>query len=206
MQVSWCLSFYRFIILNQGLNHPAKRCSMLAAACKQAVDIQHLYYVQDTHFSLQATSQCTHKAYPHMFPASAPEKKRWILLAVWNLLSFDLKKCITVSDAQFIILLCYINSKPFQLVNVYVPNIHQMQIIKKIFQKLHCLHLGNLVIGDEFNMLVNPTLDSTTKSKGHHLDLESLLCLEELYNVWRCQNRSKRDYVFFSPDTSLTYV
>lgn len=68
-----------------------KRTSMWKEACKLESDT---LFLQETHFHDHKTPCCSHKSYPHILLASAPEKKKGVLLAMQISLSFELKESI----------------------------------------------------------------------------------------------------------------
>lgn len=80
--------------------------------------------IQETHFQASTMSKCSHRDFPHLFLALAPEKKRGVLLAIKNSVSFHLKDYLLDQEGQYIILTCDI--KPYTLVAVCVPNSHQI--------------------------------------------------------------------------------
>lgn len=83
---------FKFLSHNvMGLNHLAKHRSIWNQDCKQTADVLN---IQETHFCIDATPKCTHSSYPHVFMASASEKKKGVLVAIKHTVSFVLEKCI----------------------------------------------------------------------------------------------------------------
>lgn len=121
-----------------------------------------------------------------------------VLIAIKKSFSFKLKSSHMDPDGCFIILEGDINSKPYTLVTVYAPNTHQLTFLRKVFKTISSLKYGQLLMCGNFNLTVDPCIDSSSRTKGQSPSLRDLLHTEGVYNVWKCQHASKRDYTFFS--------
>lgn len=180
----------------RGLNHPAKRLSMWKEATTHKADV---LCVQETHFQLTKAPSCSHKDYPHVYMACTPEKKKaGVLIALRNTVSFQQKDIVLDPNGRYIILKGDINSKPYTLVSLYAPNTHQSRFINRLFKKIQHHIYGNLIICGDFNLIIDPKMD-TSASKPHSSSyLSKTIHQAELYDVWRCKNANARDYTFFS--------
>lgn len=115
----------KFISINSnGLNHPAKRKSMWREATSNRADI---LCVQETHFSAISPPVCSHRSFPHVFTANAPNKTRGGLTAVRDTVAFALYESVLDPRGRYIIVVCDINNSTFTIVNVYSPNKHQIR-------------------------------------------------------------------------------
>lgn len=147
-----------WVCLNvKGLNHPAKLFSLWKEASRAKADI---VCVQEIHFHRDATPKCTHKDYPHIFLVSASEKKRGVHIAIGKSVSFKLKSSHLDTDGRFVILMGVSNSKPHTLVSVYSPNFHQLRFLRRVFKVISTLRYGQLLMCGDFNLTVDPSMDS----------------------------------------------
>lgn len=150
-----------------GLNHPAKRNCMWKEGQKHDTN---LLYIQGLHYDVKSFPHCSHKSYPHIFLASTSAKKR-VILSMRNSAFFSLKESILDPEGRYIILLCQINSNLYTLVNVYVPNVHQIRFLKRLFKKLKSVQHGSLIMGSDFNTVNDSTLETSPQVKdcAHNL-------------------------------------
>lgn len=136
---------------------------------------------------------------PILFLACAQEKKqRGVLLAIRNSLTFRLKDFILDTEGHYIILIYDINAQPYIPVALYAPNSHQLRFLQNLFKRISSIKYGHLLMCGDFKLTVNPRLDTTYPASGRISSLCNLLHLEEVYDIWRCQHASARDYMYFS--------
>lgn len=158
--------------------------------------------IQETHFQELKTPKCSHKDFPHVFLACTPGHKRGgVLIALRNTLSFQLQDVTLDPNGRYIILKGDINSHPYTLVALYAPNSHQVCFPSRLLRKVRAHQYGNLVLCGDFNHIVDPSLDTSTKKPKGSTRLGSLMHREELYDAWRCIHAGLRDiflYFFFS--------
>lgn len=65
--------------------------------------------------------------------------------------------------------------------------------------KIWKLRKGRLIIGGDFTIVGDPKADLTSAVCSNYGHLNGFLHKHDLYDVWRCQHGSKRDYSYFSP-------
>lgn len=151
-----------FLSVNsKGLNHPAKWKSLWSEALNFKSDI---LCAQETHFCAAAQPKCSHKNFLYIFTANAETKKRGVLTAVRDTVTFQLHEEIKDPGGRYLILICNINSTLYTIVNIYTPNSHQLKFINKMLKKIESLRKGALVICGDFNLAPDKTLDTTSIS------------------------------------------
>lgn len=138
------------------LNHPAKCYSMWKEALKSHADILS---IQETHFFASNNLKCFHKQYPHVFFSCTSDKKKSVLIAIRNILAFQLKDAILDS-----ILTYDINSRPYTLVAVYTSNLHQLRFLRKLLNRIHSIKFGHLLICGDFNLTSDPEMDFSSNA------------------------------------------
>lgn len=102
------------------------------------------------------------------------------------------------AEGRYIILTCDINEQPYILVALYTPNSHQLCFLCKLFFCIKAIRYGNLLMCGDFNLTTDPLIDSTAVTGKRIVSLHSLLHKEDVYDAWRCQYASEREYTFFS--------
>lgn len=134
---------------------------------------------------------------PTLFLACTPDsKKGGVMLALRNSLSLQLKEQYIDEGGRYIIITGDINSNPYTLVTLYVPNKHQIRFLRRVLKKTRSMHYGNIIIGGNFNLIADPNLDTTTEKPKRSVTPHTL---EVLFDVWRCPHANERDYMFFFP-------
>lgn len=100
--------FFTVLSLNAiGLNHPAKRASLWNTALAHNSDV---LCVQETHFRSDGPPLCQHKYFPHMFKANFTKKKREVMIAIKDTVTFQLHHSILDPNGRYIVLICSINA------------------------------------------------------------------------------------------------
>lgn len=169
----------------RGLNHPAKRYSLWQEATKAKADI---VAIQETHLQQDHTPCCTHNNYPHIFFASAPVKKRGVLIAIKDSVSFTLSRVVADTDGRYFFLLCTINGCPYTIViyhTIYAPNVRQWKFMRKLCSEIVKLKVGKLIMCGDFNLVANNVVDSPSWGKTISPTLANLLRSEDLHDVWQ---------------------
>lgn len=123
----------KIISLNtKGLNHPAKR----ASPWKSAIDLGgNIICVQETHFKSTEAPKCSHRTFPHVFMANSPEKKRGVLIAIRDTVTFQLLDRVIDHSDRYVILICKIDDRTYTLVALYVPNLRQVHFLNKLIKR-----------------------------------------------------------------------
>lgn len=111
------------------------------------------------------------RSFSQIFISSAPVKKRGILLAIGDTISFQLHDSYFDSEGRFIILVCTINTKLLTLVSLYVPNSHQLRFLHKLSLWCEKVIYSFVLISIWFP---KPTLNSSSLSRGRVLSLNGL--------------------------------
>lgn len=73
-----------------------------------------------------AALRCTHKSFQDYFTSNMSLKKRGVMIANKDLVSFQSHSETSYPSGCFLIIVCGINAICYMLVNVYVPNKHQV--------------------------------------------------------------------------------
>ncbi len=85
---------------------------------------------------------------------------------------------------------------------VYIPPGSDWSFYKKIFEIMTIKSQGTLVCGGDFNIRLNPRLDSSSvkpHSKGISKKVNALMKEVGIVDIWREMYPTSRDYTHYSP-------
>lgn len=116
----------------KGLNSPYKRRALWTDALKHECDI---ICIQESHFALDKTPKFNHHKFPHIFLSSCKKKKKGVITAIKDTISFKLINLINDAQGRYIILVASIDNVIYTIVNIYAPNKNPHQFIQKILKK-----------------------------------------------------------------------
>ena len=94
------------------------------------------------------------------------------------------------------------NEYRLTLANIYAPNEDRPEYFTNIYSELQSyFSLDNLILGGDFNCLLDVSLDKSGGSKIHShpnalLEIESIMEDLDLVDIWRCKNPSKRTFTW----------
>ena len=154
--------------------------------------------IQETHFMSSKTPRCSHRAYPHIFQANAPVKKRGVLVAIKHSVAFQLHDLICDPNGRYIIMTCDLNNAPYTLVNLYAPNRRQPKCLNSLLKKVERVKKRSLLMCGDFNGVPNQSMDCSSPPVPRRLELSSLISNHNLYDTWRCLHASEKDYTHYS--------
>lgn len=87
------------------------------------------------------------------------------------------------------------------MVNIYAPNSNQIKFLQALLGKIRKIQQGRLIIGGDFNNVGGPKIDTSSQMRPIKSHLKAFLHKHKLFDVWRCQHGTERDYSFYSPTT-----
>lgn len=130
-------------------------------------------------------------------------KSRGMAIGFYTLLLVSDVQEVNDLGGRFLILKCKMNNTLFTLVNVYASNQGQIPMMLTLSCKLGSLIEGRVVLGGELNIILDPTLDTT--STLQRCSLPQLNHLKrQLVDVWQVLHPIERDYTCHSK-THETY-
>lgn len=140
--------------------------------------------------------------------------KRWVL----EILSFHhirkekegeyFKRCqiqlisqINDREGRFVLVKGKIDQKEVTIFNVYALPGSNITVFRRIFELITSQTYGTLICAGEFNILLNPSLDTTNRIRRRNLiekRINKVLKDLGLIDVWRALNGSTPGYTFYS--------
>lgn len=127
--------------------------------------------------------------------------KRGVAILVSNRVNFQFTSQIADKEGQYLLVKCFIDHKELTLLNVYRPPGYDKQLIKKIFNLISEDASGVLICGGDWNVCLNPSLDSTNQTKKMQpeaLYIRKLLKEIGMIDIWREVHPYKKCFTFFS--------
>ncbi len=136
----------------------------------------------------------------------AQNKTKGVLILVNRKLNLTIEHLGSDEKGRFVFIRCKIYNNRLALVSIYGPNetdsAFLTQISKTLLEEIDC----PLVVGGDFNAVINPALDKsqsdTTANPSSKL-LNKFITELNLIDLWRIQNTkakdSRIDYIFLSP-------
>lgn len=178
------------------LNHPGKQYSLWAVAAKLQSEILCL---QETHFCKHKVPSMTHKRFPHLYFANATNKKKGVLIAIKDTVSFKTLDVELDGQGRYIILICEINNQTYTIVNLYAPNSKQMTLFHKLWKRIQKKKQGHTLLCGDFNLAPDPSIDTQSPKATKHCSspLSSFLQPNSIYDIFRFHHPRKILHLFF---------
>ncbi|KAM9330868.1 E1A-binding protein p400-like [Gastrophryne carolinensis] len=184
-----------------GFNIPEKRSKVLYDLHKQKVSILML---QETHFQEGRVPVLNGRYFPSWFHSPNPSgRSRCASIANHKSVPFTEIERLVDPEGRFIFVKVLIHHRKYTLANLYLPNHDQVVAFQRYSKKLEDFMEGVVILGGDFNLALNPSLD--TYSGRFSVSLSKLQSLRrtlhdlQLMDVWRLENGSARDYTYYSP-------
>ncbi len=122
-----------------------------------------------------------------------------MLILVNRKLNLTIEHLGSDEKGRFVFIRCKIYNNRLALVSIYGPNETDFltQTSKTLLEQIDC----PLVVGGDFNAVINPALDKsqsdTTANPSSKL-LNKFITELNLIDLWRIQNTKSKDFTFFS--------
>uniref|UniRef100_A0A8C5WGW8 exodeoxyribonuclease III n=1 Tax=Leptobrachium leishanense TaxID=445787 RepID=A0A8C5WGW8_9ANUR len=155
----------RLITLNaRGLNTPMKRRLALADARAQGGDI---VFVQETHFRADSAPTLSSPHYSTSYVSNfVTSKSRGVAILLARHVPFVYDSHVSDPGGRFLFLKGTLGLTRCTLVNIYLPNRNQCQALRAILTKLSRYSEGIIICGGDFNVPLEPRLDTSRKSSS----------------------------------------
>lgn len=191
---------YKIITLNvNGLQNPIKRSKLIT---KMKREKQQIIFWQETHLSDKEHEKFKQLGFKNSYYSSYKHgQRRGVIILISNKVVFQISKQIRDAEGRFILVKGYIDHKQVTLLNVYRPPGNDKVFIKKIFDLIAEETEGILVCGGDWNIQLQPSLDSSNATKrinSETVTVKKLLLEAGMMDIWRVLNPTARQFTFFS--------
>ncbi len=181
-----------------GLNSAVKRTRVLEYLHRKSISCA---LIQETHLKQSDVARFQNKYYKLAAFSCALNKTKGVLILVNRKLHLTIEHLGNDEEGRFVFICCKIHNTRLSLVSVYGPNETDSafftNVSKTLLEQIDC----HLVVGGDFNAVVNPALDKsqsdTTANPSSKL-LNKFITELNLIDLWRIQNTKSKDFTFFS--------
>uniref|UniRef100_A0AAX7SZD6 exodeoxyribonuclease III n=1 Tax=Astatotilapia calliptera TaxID=8154 RepID=A0AAX7SZD6_ASTCA len=182
-----------------GLGSHIKRSKMMSKIKREQIEVA---FIQESHLSKLEHDKLKKWKF-NQYSSSCPQSsKRGVVILISSRFNFECIQEISDKEGRFVLVKGYLEGILITLINVYAPPGSEIKLFKKVFELIVGEAQGTLILGGDWNVRFNPSLDS---SNPHAPGLNKItknikLILKDvgLIDVWRELNPNKKDYTFFS--------
>lgn len=148
----------------RGVNNPVKRGKVLSHLKTLTSDIM---FLQETHLNNKSHGRLRTKWIGEIYHSAFSSKARGAAILIRKGVPFLQKKTIADKEGRYIIVIGEIQNISLTLVNIYAPNTDNPVFFQKVFALIPDMSQTNLIIGGDFNTVLDAYLDrSSTKKPG----------------------------------------
>ncbi len=177
-----------------GLNSAVKRTRVLEYLHRKSISCA---LIQETHLKQSDVARFQNKYYKLAAFSSAQNKNNGVLILVNRKLNLTIEHLGSDEKGRFVFIRCKIYNNRLALVSNETDSAFLTQISKTLLEEIDC----PLVVGGDFNAVINPALDKsqsdTTANPSSKL-LNKFITELNLIDLWRIQNAKAKDFPFVS--------
>lgn len=191
---------YNILTLNvNGLHNPIKRSKAIAKIKRERQDI---IFWQETHLSDTEHEKLQKMGFKKVYYSSYERgNARGVAILISNKVNFQFSSKIRDKEGRYLLVKGFIDHKEVTFLNVYRPPGYDKQLINIIFNLISREASGVLVCGGDWNICLNPSVDSSNKAKKMQpeaLYVKKLFKEIGLSDVWRELHPHDKRFTFFS--------
>ena len=157
------MAFLKLVSLNvKGISNFKKRRTMFTSCRKRKADI---IFLQETHSTIKTDTQWKNEWGAQIITCHGSSNARGVAILIKNGFDCTIHQKILDPLGRFIILKADIKDETYVLVNVYVPNKKDKDLISffnnllAMLQRENLNSEDNIIIGGDFNCPLNPEID-----------------------------------------------
>ena len=190
----------RFISWNlKGINQTIKRNKVMSHLNLLRGDV---FFLQETHLRSSDVNRIKRPWLGHTFHSKFPCRARGAAILVHKNVPFVFSNSIEDRNGRFVIITGILCDLPVVMACVYAPTWDDDHFITSFFSSLPKVDDHYLIIGGDFNLIQNPSLDrsSTTPqalSRSAKV-LDTYMTSLGLFDPWRAKYQSDKVFSFFS--------
>ncbi len=202
----WIFNAYSkyFITECDGLNSAVKRTRVLEYLHRKSISCA---LFQESHLKQSDVARFQNLYYKLAAFSCALNKTKGVLILVNRKLHLTIEHLGNDEEGRFFFIRCKIHNTRLALVSIYGPNETDSafftKVSKALLEQIDC----PLVVGGDFNTVVNPALDKSqsdaTANPSSKL-LNKFITELNLIDLWRIQNTKSKDFTFFLIDIRLS--
>ena len=117
-------------------------------------------------------------------------------------LPFKMVKCLKDKNGCYVIVKGSLQGQEILIMNVYYPPSHPLDFITKVFVDLAEMRADTVIVGGDFNCMLNPLIDRfphSAKAPSPQAKALTAICNDLGFDdVWRSLHPANKEYTFFS--------
>ena len=164
-----------------------------------------IVFMQETHSSDKAGKQWEQLWRGSIKFSHGTTSSKGVLIAFSENLEFNITKEFTDQNGRYIVRQVDIQENPYVLIHYYVPNLETQQVsaldeLTKVLSNLELKENTNLILGGDFNLILNVKLDADGRNptlKSNSMKSLNILTMEnDLVDIWRIRNPESNRYTW----------
>lgn len=155
------MNAYKILTWNcNGLNNPIKvrRISNLISKEKT-----HIVCLQETHYKKKVNNVLKSPLFCLAFQAPGSSKARGVAILIAKNFPFQEKEIKIDPSGRYILVKGKLEDKPLTIASIYSLNSDQLNFIKNTMEILSTFQDGEVIIGCDFNIIVDSLLDTSLR-------------------------------------------
>lgn len=165
-------------------------------------------FLQETHFRTNQIPKLTNSFFTEAHHATNDVAKS---ILISKEAPFTLTDRLVDPEGRYVFLKGTYRDRTLTLANVYFPNSAQITFCQKVIHKLKGFSSGLILMGGDFNIPLDPTVDSSTGTSCITYralkKVKQLLSSLQLVDTWRFLHPEARDFTFHSiPDDRYSRI
>ncbi|CAH2284859.1 Hypothetical predicted protein [Pelobates cultripes] len=182
----------------RGLNTPEKHSMLAQEIDRQRADIT---FIQETHFRGEAQPRIRAKHLQQSYHSNyRKSKSRGVAILVNTRAALTDTTVKADPGGRFLFVKGKCLGTQVTLANIYAPNTDQGSFARSCLNKLEAFAEGMVIIGGDWNMVLDHSIDSTThtmdKRRHQRTLLANALFAHQLMDCWRITHPQDRDYTY----------
>lgn len=160
-------------------------------------------FIQETHFKGESAPTLSNRHFPVTFSNNNPSAKtKGVSILVSKSTPFSLQEKFSDSEGRLLFVKGTLCGRLYTLAAIYAPNVGQVPFLETALNKLEAFAKGEIVIGGDFNLVLDPSLDSSSGRASLPYSMikrwKRSLHQHQLIDAWRIYEPTTRDYTYFS--------
>ena len=160
----------------------------------------NILFLQDTHLTTNSThffdslwpGRCYHSCHTN--------RSRGVSILIRRNLPYELIEANRSDCGNFVMVVIKIGTQTYLMANIYGPNNDDPCFYHTVIDMMHSFQTDHIVIGGDFNFVVNPTVDSFNYAREYNVNAKHVFMSfandEGIVDIWRVKNPNKLEYIW----------
>lgn len=147
----------KFVSWNvRGLNHPVKRSKVFSHLNKLKAEV---IFLQETHLCTKDIPKLKRGPISQIYHSDLNSKFRGAAILIGKNVQFVSNRVIGDKNGRFVIVLGKLFNLPVILTSIYAPHFEDSNFFRDLFGRIPELGTHHLILGGDFNTVLEPLLD-----------------------------------------------